>query len=126
MGPEFGGMGGFGGPPVWWVFAAGLVTVAVVLIFGTVIFRGVSVWAKNNASPVKTVFARVVAKRGHVSGGGGETSASTWYYVTFEREQDGERVELQVPARLYGLLVESDRGTLTYQGTRFQGFERQI
>lgn len=126
MGPEFGGMGGFGGPPMWWVIGAGFVTVCAVLIIGTVVVRGVSTWSKNNASPIETVPARIVAKRAHVSGGSGDSSSTTRYYATFERADSGERVELQVPTRLFGLLVESDHGTLTYQGTRFHGFERQM
>ena len=36
----------------------------------------------------------------------------------------GDRMELEVPDMEYGLLVEGDRGRLTFQGTRFLGFER--
>ncbi|AKG34550.1 DUF2500 domain-containing protein [Paenibacillus durus] len=88
-----------------------------------VIFKGIKQWMANNASEVLTVSCTVVAKRFRVSGGSGDSSASTNYYVTFETPS-GDRLELGVPDRLYGLIVEGDRGDLTYQGTRFKGFER--
>ena len=47
----------------------------------------------------------------------------TYYYVTFEVDS-GDRMELGVEDAEYGLLVEGDRGRLTFQGTRFLGFER--
>ena len=49
--------------------------------------------------------------------------ASTTYYATFQ-VASGDRMEFQVPRREYGFLVEGDRGRLTFQGTRFLGFER--
>ncbi|MBW4083991.1 DUF2500 domain-containing protein [Paenibacillus sp. S150] len=45
------------------------------------------------------------------------------FYVTFEF-QDGSRAELMVPDREFGLIVEGDKGRLSYQGTRFKGFVR--
>ena len=50
-------------------------------------------------------------------------SSRTYYYATFQVES-GDRMELEVPDMEYGLLVEGDRGRLTFQGTRFQGFRR--
>ncbi|MFD1775121.1 DUF2500 domain-containing protein [Paenibacillus rhizophilus] len=46
-------------------------------------------------------------------------------YVTYEF-QNGARIELEVPDNMYGLVVEGDRGELTYQGTRFKGFNRAV
>lgn len=46
------------------------------------------------------------------------TSSYTTYYVTFEVES-GDRIELIVPDREYGLMVEGD------QGTRYISFDRQ-
>ncbi len=46
------------------------------------------------------------------------------YYATFQVES-GDRMEFQVQDTDYGLLVEGDRGKLTFQGTRFLGFERE-
>jgi hypothetical protein len=51
------------------------------------------------------------------------TTHSTTYYVTFQVES-GDRMELQLAGNEYGLLVEGDRGKLTFQGTRYLGFER--
>lgn len=117
--------GGFGGPPIGFSVMFTLVFVIVIGTFMFVIIKGVSTWAQNNASPVEIRKAKVIAKRTKVSGGSGEMSASTWYYMTFEFA-DGERMELQVAGRLYGLVVEGDQGEVTYQGTRFQGFERKV
>lgn len=64
---------------------------------------------KNNNSPQETVNAQVVAKRMKV--------------VTFELE-NGKRLELGVKDPEYGMLAEGDRGRLSYQGTRYLGFER--
>ena len=49
---------------------------------------------------------------------------STSHYVTFQVES-GDRMELNVTGSEYGLLVEGDQGRLTFQGTRYLGFERQ-
>lgn len=103
-------------------------------IFGVIIFiivRGIGEWNKNNHSPRLTVEATVVAKRGDVShhhhqdaNGIGHTSSSTTYYVTFQ-VASGDRMELCVGGSEYGMLVEGDFGDLTFQGTRYLGFERR-
>ena len=72
----------------------------------------------------------VVAKRTNVSRHhhGTEhhhTSTSTTYYVTFEVES-GDRMELHLTGSEFGLIVEGDKGLLTFQGTRFLKFERQF
>ncbi|MCP1134299.1 DUF2500 domain-containing protein [Paenibacillus polysaccharolyticus] len=89
------------------------------------IFSGVRTWSSNNAAAVLTLHSRVVTKRTEVSGGSGDSSATTSYYATFEFD-NGERLELNVGGQNYGMLVEQDRGMLTYQGTRFKHFERDI
>lgn len=95
------------------------------------IFRGIGQWNKNNHSPRLTVEATVVAKRGDVShhhhtdaNGMGHTHTSTTYYVTFQ-VASGDRMELCVGGSEYGMLVEGDFGDLTFQGTRYLGFERR-
>ena len=110
-------------------------TLMFLLTFGiilTVIIKGISQWNKNNHSPRLTVPATVVAKRTNVSHHhhnhgvdhvGHHTSTSTTYYVTFQVES-GDRMELHMAGHQYGLLVEGDRGKLTFQGTRFLSFER--
>jgi hypothetical protein len=87
---------------------------------------------KNNNSPVLTIAMKIVTKRIAVSRhqhhhGGDMTmdhqTSSTTYYATFESE-NGDRMELRVPDKEYGMLVEGDMGSLTYQGTRYKSFVR--
>jgi hypothetical protein len=101
----------------------GLVFLTVLGVFVYAFVRGLTQWSRNNASPLQTVPAVLVTKRGQVSGGSGDSSASTSYYATFEL-RGGERLEFRVRGREYGQLVENDRGQLTYQGTRYKGFAR--
>ena len=110
-------------------------TVVFVLVLGSIIFaivKGIGQWNKNNHSPRLTVPATIVAKRTNVShhhhhnhGGTGmhHTTHSTTYYVTFQVES-GDRMELHVAGHEFGMLVEGDRGMLTFQGTRYLGFDR--
>lgn len=111
-----------------------LFTLMFLLVFGMIVFtviRGIGQWNKNNNSPRLTVPATVVSKRGDVShhhhAGGphsaGHTTTSTTYYVTFQVES-GDRMELHVSGSEYGMLAEGDTGHLTFQGTRYLGFER--
>ncbi|MGF7059387.1 DUF2500 domain-containing protein [Brassicibacter mesophilus] len=104
------------------------------LIFGLILFtiiRGIKEWNYNNHQPVLSVPAKVVSKRTHVSrhthahDNHHHHSSSTTYYVTFEVES-GDRMELHVPSREYGMIVEGDEGKLTFQGTRFHSFNRNI
>lgn len=98
------------------------------LIVGFIIFsiiKGLSQWSKNNNSPTLSVPAQVVTKRSNTHGGVGDTAASTTYYVTFQ-VASGDRMELRLSGREYGMLAEDDLGVLTFQGTRFHSFERQM
>lgn len=97
-------------------------------VFAVNIFRSIAQWSKNNNSPRLTVEASVIAKRTNVTrhrNSNGHTHRSTTYYVTFQVES-GDRMELKLQGHEYGLLVEGDKGKLTFQGTRYLGFERQI
>jgi len=106
-----------------------IVFLLIIGVFITVFVKGISQWNKNNHSPRLTVPATVVAKRANVShhhGGANNHhhhSSSTSYYVTFQVES-GDRMELHMAGHEFGLLVEGDRGNLTFQGTRYLGFER--
>ena len=108
--------------------------IVFVLVIGTFIVtavKGIGQWNKNNNSPRLTVPATVVSKRTNVTrhhhggaNGHHHHHTSTTYYVTFQVES-GDRMELHVAGHEYGLLVEGDNGRLTFQGTRYLGFERQ-
>ena len=50
-------------------------------------------------------------------------TSSTDYFVTFEVES-GDRMEFLMAGTEYGQLMEGDEGKLTFQGTRYLGFER--
>jgi len=110
------------------------VVLGFIFIFSIIIVSSIqkaNQWKKNNDSPVLTVDATVVTKRADVSyyqndigTDSMQHSSSTTYYVTFE-VASGDRMELQTMDTEYGLLVEHDTGKLTFQGTRYLGFERR-
>jgi len=111
-----------------------IIVIVFVFAFGTIIVRsvqGAKQWKRNNASPVLTVDATFVTKRtdlhqySHNTGTDNmhHMSTSTTYYVTFE-VASGDRMEFKVRDIEYGKLVEKDLGKLTFQGTRYLGFER--
>lgn len=117
-----------------------IVFLMFIIIFGLFLFtiaKGISQWNKNNHSPRLTVEAKIVSKRinvdhhthhngGDITGAHGvHTTSSTYYYVTFEVES-GDRIEFLVNGSEYGYLVEGDVGKLSFQGTRYLGFERTI
>ena len=105
-----------------------IVFVLIIGVFIVTIVKGIGQWNKNNHSPRLTVPAAVVAKRMNVShhhsgGTHHHHHTSTTYYVMFQVDS-GDRMELQVDGQEYGFLIEGDRGNLTFQGTRYLGFER--
>lgn len=110
----------------------------VFFMFGVVLFaigKNIVTWHQNNQAPRLTVQAKVVSKRqntmrssatvaGDLNGGCHTTpTTTTSYYVTFQVES-GDRMELLMPGSEYGMIAEGDEGKLTFQGTRFLGFER--
>lgn len=95
--------------------------VMFLVVFVLILVKGVGQWNKNNQSPRLTVSATVVAKRTHVRHH--DDGSVTHYYATFQFES-GDRLELHIPRNQIGYLVEGDRGELSFQGTRFLGFER--
>lgn len=108
-----------------------LFTLVFILVFGMIIYtiaQNVKREHKNNHSPRLTVEAKVVSKRTnfHRHSGTNHTvgHTHTTYYVTFE-VKSGDRMELQLQGQEYGMLVEGDFGELTFQGTRYLGFQRK-
>lgn len=109
-------------------------TLAFVLVIGMFLVfavKGIAQWNQNNHSPRLTVPAVIVAKRTNVTrhhhggaGGHHHHHTSTSYYVTFQFG-GGDRMELLVSGSEYGILVEGDQGDLSFQGTRYLGFERK-
>lgn len=102
------------------LLVAGMIIVTLV--------RSASEWSANNHSPVLSVDAKVVSKRTNVSAHANQNgghSSSTTYYVTFQVES-GDRLELRMSGREFGTLAEGDKGKLTFQRTRYRGFERKL
>lgn len=107
--------------------------VIFIVVLGFILFtmvKGIQQWSYNNKQPVLTVEAKVVSKRTHVSRNAHHHDnhvhhhSSSSYFATFE-VQSGDRMELRVDGREYGQLAEGDVGALTFQGTRYHGFERR-
>ena len=108
-----------------------LAFVLVIGMFLVFAVKGIAQWNQNNHSPRLTVPAVIVAKRTNVirhhhggAGGHHHHHTSTSYYVTFQFG-GGDRIELLVSGSEYGMLVEGDQGDLSFQGTRYLGFERK-
>lgn len=108
------------------LFTAVPVMMLVIIALG--IFRSVKEWHHNENSPRLTVNAKIVGKRSEFRRSMSNHNnihrhSRTNYYVTFEVES-GDRMELELRGHEYGLPVEGDKGKLTFQGTRYLGFER--
>lgn len=113
--------------------AFSIIPIMIALIFLLVFFvfllagiKGLSEWSKNNRSPKIIVDAVVMGKREDIShrGGGHRHYSHTTYYIAYELES-GDRIEFRVDGSEYGIQREGDKGKLTFQGTRYLGFERQ-
>ena len=102
-----------------------LVFVIVIGMFIVIAVKGISQWNKNNHSPRLTVPAKIVdmRRKTHHHHSNGHHHHSHTYHVTFEVES-GDRMELKVSRNEYGMLVVGDSGRVSFQGTRYLGFER--
>jgi hypothetical protein len=114
--------------------------ITFVIVIGVILFsffKGISLWHKNEQSPKLSVPAKVKSKRVNVSSTSNinqhlqenqhhhSSSTHTRYFVSFEFES-GDRSEFHVSGEEYGLLSEDDIGILTFKGTRYLGFKRNI
>jgi hypothetical protein len=109
-----------GAPALFPLFGVVFLLVAVTTL-GRPILQTLDARRRNGAAAVLTAAARVAAKRIEVSRRG--KADSTAYYATFDLTT-GERLELELAGKEYGLLAEGDHGELRYQGTWYLGFER--
>ncbi|WP_406694744.1 DUF2500 domain-containing protein [Singulisphaera sp. Ch08] len=107
------------------------IAVGFVIILGSIAYKavtGFAEWSHNNSLPIQSEPARVISKRTELHGRGSSHShgrVSTYHFATFELKS-GERLEFSLSGREYGLLLEGDEGTLTYQGTRYHAFQRRV
>ncbi len=80
-------------------------------------------WAQNKRNakkPVETKSVKVVAKRNIVN-----NNPNVGSFVLFEFD-DGSRQELSVKVNVASVIAENDIGMLTYQGSKFIEFKRNI
>ena len=113
-----------------------LLFLAVFILIASIVVKGVAQWSKNNNSPRLTVACVIVDKRtettmhqtpvaGDASGANGfQTMTDTIHHVTFQVES-GDRIEFTVSGSEYVRLSEGTQGKLTFQGTRYLGFEEK-
>lgn len=109
------------------VFAViiGIFFLLVIALIVASIIRGGLQWRKDHTGPTSTETAYLRAKRAKAVGGGNDTAVRSQYFVTVE-SLSGERRELRVDERIYGLLIEGDRGECVTQGGRLVSFKRQL
>ena len=116
-----GGAASHGAPAFFPLFGIAFLAILVISVGGSII-KTLGAQARNAAEPVLTAEAVVAAKRLELVNRG--KSHSTEYYATFDLAS-GERIELELDGKQYGLLAERDKGELRFQGTWFLGFDRQ-
>ncbi|KWX70196.1 DUF2500 domain-containing protein [Paenibacillus jilunlii] len=122
------------GPDPSWMFdlTGTVIPIFLAVVIGIIALsasRGLLQWSRNNKSPIMTIPARIVSKRTEVrqqqlQDDSNNSRTSTTYYLTYESDL-GVRMEFKVDGNEYGMSAEGDRGILTYQGTRYHGFQRQ-
>lgn len=122
------------GPDSSWMFdlTGTVIPIFLALMIGIVAVsagRGLLVWSRNNSSPLLTISARIVSKRSEVrqqqlQDESQSSRTQTTYYLTYETDE-GIRMEFKVDGNEFGMSAEGDNGLLTYQGTRYHGFQRR-
>jgi len=109
--------------PILLILIIALVFIALIVVIALAATSGFRQAAANRRLPPLSSPARVVDKRSAVAGS--QYATGTTYFVTFELP-DGQRLELAVNGQADGQLVTGDTGTLFWQGTQFNGFQREI
>lgn len=124
LGFEFSGAPGFGFaiiPAVMSLVPLGMAAIGVAMFFA---MR--KKMRDLESSPLLALPAIVVDKRTHVSGGSGDSSARTTYYVTCELE-DGVRKEYALwDGNLYGRMAPQDAGVVFVRADFALDFDRVL
>lgn len=109
-----------------------LMSVAFFAVFIFAIISIVRQWVQNNNSPRLTVEALVVSKCTHTSQQpvAGDPTGAHGFHTTTDcvvafQVESGDKLKFSVSGSEYRMLAEGDRGRLTFQGTRYLGFERE-
>lgn len=97
------------------------------VLFFVAMARVIAQWFKNEKSPRLTVPAVIVDKqrKTHHRRSSGHRHHTHSYHVTFQVES-GDRMELRVLRIEYEQLLVGDKGRVSFQGTRYLGFEREM
>jgi hypothetical protein len=104
-----------------------LFAVLFFILFFAVVAKNIAQWFKNENSPRLTVPAKIVdmQRKTHHHHSNGHHHHTHSYHVTFEVES-GDRMELKVSRSEYDVLAVGDSGRVSFQGTRYLGFERGL
>ncbi|WBW97537.1 DUF2500 domain-containing protein [Oceanirhabdus sp. W0125-5] len=109
-----------------------IVPLMMLCIFIIFILKMVTNYSRNASQPILTEHVRVIGKRTNVSSHLNSSNSnmshrrtSTTYYVAFETDA-GQRLELRMSGREYGIIMEGDTGNLMYQGEWFKRFDRDV
>lgn len=117
--------------PIEIQFFSVFIIVAIIVVF--IIFTVIKQWHKNNRSPKIVINSTVLEKRkqrvSHSSAGATGPDVAFYgaeYWITFQLE-GGDSVEfwLKENEDEYNRLKIGDCGKLTFQGTRYLGFEKR-
>ncbi|OAB41089.1 DUF2500 domain-containing protein [Paenibacillus antarcticus] len=122
------------GTDSFWMFdfIGTVMPIFIIVIIGILLLsagKGILRWSSNNKQPQLTVGSSIVSKRNEVKQHQNyqndqiSSYTRTCYYITFEVDS-GDRIEFVVNGEEYGLCAEGDTGQLTFQGTRYMGFQR--
>ena len=101
-------------------FVSMLIPMALIMFIGmffSVFFKAHAENEKNSGMPVEKKHAKIVTKRYVMD------SPKLGSLILFEFD-DGSRKEISVNAQAASIIAENDTGIVTYQGTKFIGFER--
>lgn len=101
-----------------------LLCILVVAIIPAIVF--VCKFISNKSKPLVEIKAKIISKRMEVTDKNliNDIDKVTLYYLTFEFE-DGKRKEFKVKNKIYGILIEGDKGILKYQGSQFISFNKK-
>jgi hypothetical protein len=104
----------------------------IFILIGYMLVKSFAERSRNNSSPIVTSRVTITAKTTNTAYRGNyipdninvQTPYNT-YFITFEFV-NGNRAEFNVPRSDYAYISEHDTGILTYQGSRYINFEREI
>ena len=101
----------------------GLICLFFVAVGVLVVASSMKKTAAFASAPLERLQALVADKRTHVSGGDGDSAASTRYFVTLET-REGRRLEVGTAGKVAGKAVAGDVGIAYVKGGVLLDFER--